>query len=60
MASFVIPADVVSDLGDGNNDAGAKELYKFMSNIHVNIKKRRKVDLPPKAKILIQLFKRNP
>ena len=28
-----IPADVVADLGDGNNDAGAKELYKFMSNI---------------------------
>lgn len=48
---FVIPADVVSDLGDGNNDAGAKELYKFMSNIRKH-KRGGKVNLPPKAKDL--------
>jgi hypothetical protein len=30
---FVIPADVVSHLGNGNSDAGAKHLYKMMDNI---------------------------
>ena len=28
---FVIPADVVSHLGNGNSDAGAKKLYEMMS-----------------------------
>ena len=27
---FVIPADVVSHLGNGNSDAGAKNLYSMM------------------------------
>jgi hypothetical protein len=30
---FVIPADVVSHLGNGNSDAGAKKLYEMMSRI---------------------------
>jgi len=30
---FVIPADVVSHLGNGNSDAGAKHLYKMMDKI---------------------------
>jgi len=30
---FVIPADVVSHLGNGNSDAGAQQLYKMMSHI---------------------------
>ena len=30
---FVIPADVVSHLGNGNSDAGAKQLHEFMSRI---------------------------
>lgn len=30
---FVIPADVVSHLGNGSTDAGAKQLYKMMDNI---------------------------
>lgn len=30
---FVIPADVVSHLGNGNSDAGAKELYDMMDRI---------------------------
>ena len=30
---FVIPADVVSHLGNGNSDAGAKELYSMMDRI---------------------------
>ena len=30
---FVIPADVVSHLGNGNSNAGAKRLYKMMDDI---------------------------
>jgi hypothetical protein len=30
---FVIPADVVSHLGNGNSDAGAKILYKMMDRV---------------------------
>jgi len=30
---FVIPADVVSHLGNGNSDAGAKTLYTMMDRI---------------------------
>jgi hypothetical protein len=32
---FVIPADVVSHLGNGNSDAGAKQLYKMMDRIRM-------------------------
>ena len=30
---FVVPADVVSHLGNGNSDAGANELYKMMDRV---------------------------
>jgi hypothetical protein len=30
---FVIPADVVSHLGNGSSDAGAKQLYKMMDRV---------------------------
>ena len=30
---FVVPADVVSHLGNGSTDAGAKQLYKMMEKI---------------------------
>jgi len=30
---FVVPADVVSHLGNGNSDAGAKKLYSMMDKI---------------------------
>lgn len=30
---FVIPADVVSHLGNGNSDAGAKKLYQMMAKV---------------------------
>jgi hypothetical protein len=30
---FVIPADVVSDLGNGSNDAGAEVLDEFLKTI---------------------------
>ena len=32
---FVIPADVVSHLGNGSSDAGAKQLYKMMDKIRM-------------------------
>jgi hypothetical protein len=32
---FVIPADVVSHLGNGNSEAGAKQLYKMMDRIRL-------------------------
>ena len=32
---FVIPADVVSHLGNGNSDAGAKELHGMMDNVRM-------------------------
>ena len=32
---FVIPADVVSHMGNGNSDAGAKKLYQMMDNIRL-------------------------
>jgi len=30
---FVVPADVVSGLGNGSSDAGAKVLYKMMDKV---------------------------
>jgi len=30
---FVVPADVVSHLGDGNNQNGASKLYGFMNDV---------------------------
>ena len=32
---FVVPADVVSHLGNGNSDAGADQLYKMMDKIRM-------------------------
>jgi hypothetical protein len=32
---FVIPADVVSHLGNGNSDAGAKKLYQMMDKVRM-------------------------
>ena len=33
---FVIPADVVSHLGDGNNENGASKLYNFLDQVRVS------------------------
>jgi hypothetical protein len=30
---FVVPADVVSHLGNGSTDAGAKQLYSMMDKV---------------------------
>ena len=32
---FVVPADVVSHLGNGNSNAGAKQLYDMMDRIRM-------------------------
>jgi hypothetical protein len=47
---FVIPADVVAHLGDGNNNAGAKKLDEMIKNIRKS--KGCKSGLPPKAKCI--------
>ncbi len=44
---FVIPADIVADLGDGNNTAGANALYELMDNVRKH-KRGGKVKLPPR------------
>lgn len=45
---FVIPADVVAHLGDGNNKFGAKKLDKMIKNIRKS--KGCGAELPPKSK----------
>jgi hypothetical protein len=45
---YVLTADVVSALGDGNNSAGAKKLDSFMAAVRQH--KGQKSGLPPKAK----------
>jgi hypothetical protein len=47
---FVIPADVVSHAGDGNNAAGAKKFDELLKNIRKH--KGGSIKLPPKAKSL--------
>jgi len=48
---YVFDASTVSDLGDGNNAAGARKLEVFRENIRRH-KRGGKVNLPPKAKSL--------
>ncbi len=54
---FVIPSDIVADLGDGNNNAGANVLYDLMNNVRKH-KRGGKVKLPPKAKPLASYLKK--
>ena len=48
---YVFDASTVSDLGDGNNAAGARKLDVFRENLRKH-KRGGKVTLPPKAKSL--------
>jgi len=48
---YVFDASTVSDLGDGNNAAGARKLDVFRENIRKH-KRGGKVNLPPRAKSL--------
>ena len=47
---FVIPADVVSDLGNGSNESGAKVLDSFLSVIRAHKQKHDPKKLPPDSK----------
>ena len=47
---WVLPADVVSTLGNGSNDAGAKVLQEFMETIRKHARSAKPKDLPPESK----------
>jgi len=47
---FVIPADVVSDLGNGSNDAGAEVLDEFLKTIREHKRMADAKNLPPDSK----------
>jgi hypothetical protein len=47
---FVIPADVVSSLGNGSNDSGAKVLDEFLRVIRAHKQKHDARRLPPNSK----------
>jgi len=47
---FVVPADVVSKLGNGSNDAGAKVLDNFLVTIREHAQKHDPKELPPDSK----------
>ena len=47
---FVIPADVVSSLGNGSNDSGAKVLDEFLRVIRDHKRKADAKHLPPDSK----------
>jgi hypothetical protein len=47
---FVIPADVVSGLGNGSNDSGAKVLDEFLRTIRQHKQKTGADKLPPDSK----------
>jgi hypothetical protein len=47
---FVIPADVVSALGNGSNDAGAGVLDQFLNSIRTHKQKHNAKNLPPDSK----------
>ena len=47
---FVVPADVVSKLGNGSNDAGAKVLDGFLVTIRKHAQKHDPKELPPDSK----------
>ena len=47
---FVIPADVVSKLGNGSNDAGADVLSEFLATIREHAQNHDPKKLPPESK----------
>jgi hypothetical protein len=47
---FVIPADVVSGLGNGSNDSGAKILDEFLATLRSHKQKHDTKQLPPDSK----------
>lgn len=53
---FIMPADVVADIGDGNSEAGADAFYNLIEKVRSH--KGRKNKLPPKAKSLASYMKK--
>lgn len=53
---FVIPADVVSHLGDGNSEAGAKKLYAMMDKVRHARTGKKKQAPPIQAEKLMPKF----
>jgi len=47
---FVIPADVVSSLGNGSNDSGAEVLDKFLHTVRADKQNHKPDELPPDSK----------
>jgi hypothetical protein len=47
---FVIPADVVSALGNGSNDSGASVLHEFLKTIREHKQNHDAKHLPPDSK----------
>ena len=48
--SYVLPADIVSALGDGNTDAGAAKLDQMREQIRSHKRSAPNNKIPPKAK----------
>jgi len=51
---FVIPADVVSALGSGSSEAGAKALHDMLQKIRTEYRSATPDKLPPKARSPLQ------
>lgn len=54
---YVVDSDVVSALGDGSNDAGAKKLDQFRQAVRTHKRKASPKGIPPKAKGIGQYMK---
>jgi hypothetical protein len=55
---FVIPADVVSALGDGNTKAGASALHQMMKNVRKRARGGKLDKIPPPAKPAVKYMKK--
>ena len=55
---FVVPADVVSALGNGSTKAGSDKLYEMMHEIRKRARSTGVKDLPPPAKSPLQYLKK--
>lgn len=55
---YVVDADVVSALGDGNNDAGAKKLDQMREAIRTHKRSAPASEIPPKAKGALAYLKK--
>jgi len=54
---FVIPADVVSALGSGSTEAGAKQLHRMMEQVRRGYRAGSAKDIPRKSKSPLQYLK---